>query len=169
MAEEKRQRGEVGLDRGEMGLDRIQTAKIASTSLPFPMNHFKFNFLGQFEIIVGSARVTHFHSDKVRALLAYLALEPKAHERAVLAALFWPEIAEKHARTNLRSAIYRLRQALDVATSGSAAQLLTVSRQSVQLNAEGAIIDVHRFQMLLDEAAATSPPPLEALAEAVDL
>jgi len=133
------------------------------------MSHFTFNFLGQFEVMVGRVRVTDFYSDKARALLAYLALEPKTHERAVLAALLWPEIADKHARTNLRSTLYRLRQTLDAAAPLAAAQLLTVSRQSVQLNAEGAIIDVHRFQMLLDEAAATSPPPLETLAGAIDL
>ncbi|MCB0087097.1 MAG: NACHT domain-containing protein [Caldilineaceae bacterium] len=157
------------LDRGEMGLAHIQTAGSPLFSLPISMSHFTFKFLGQFEIIVDSAHVTDFYSDKARALLAYLALEPKAHKRAELAALFWPEIADKHARTNLRSTLYRLRQTLDAAASGASAQLLTISRRSVQFNTESAIVDVYRFQTRLDEAAASSPPPLEALAEAVDL
>lgn len=51
---------------------------------------------------------------KYRALLAYLAIaRPRGfHSRDVLAALFWPELDQDRARSNLRRALYELRQDL---------------------------------------------------------
>ncbi len=55
-----------------------------------------------------------FESDKVRALLAYLAIEPgKAQRRETLVGLFWPETPEQRARANLNQAVYSLRHALE--------------------------------------------------------
>lgn len=42
---------------------------------------------------------------KSLALLAYLSLEPRAHARDSLAALFWPECPQAKARANLRSSL----------------------------------------------------------------
>lgn len=61
---------------------------------------FTLHFLGKFEIVVGTQPVTDFYSDKVRALLVYLALEPRAHTRMELATLLWPEIGDNYARAN---------------------------------------------------------------------
>ena len=55
-------------------------------------------FLGTFELTRDGTPVTRFHSDKVRALMAYLATEAdRSHPRATLAALLWPEQAEQAA------------------------------------------------------------------------
>lgn len=50
---------------------------------------------------------------KSLALLAYLALEKGSHGRDCLAALFWPECDQKHARGNLRSSVFDLSGILD--------------------------------------------------------
>ncbi|MEM7134386.1 MAG: BTAD domain-containing putative transcriptional regulator [Chloroflexota bacterium] len=107
-------------------------------------------FLGRFEVIVDKTPVIDFHSDKARALLSYLALEPQIHPRTVLATLLWPEIGDKHARTNLRNTLHRLRQTLDSVDPGVAEQVLMVTRQTVQFNIDNALIDVLRFQKLSD-------------------
>ncbi|MBV7333699.1 AAA family ATPase [Chloroflexi bacterium TSY] len=149
------------------------------------MTQFTFNLFGKFEISVDAAPVTDFHSDKARALLAYLVLEPNKHMRQELAALLWPEIGDQYARANLRNTLHRLRQTLDRASAGAADHLLSVTRQAVWFNTNSAFVDVHRFQSLLDSESAqhghkstlrpqtlSSEPSstrLEQLAEAVAL
>ena len=55
-----------------------------------------------------------------RPLLAFLALHPGLHERAGLAARFWPDAAPGAARASLRTAVWELRRALgEAAVSGS--------------------------------------------------
>ena len=51
--------------------------------------------------------------EKVGSLLAYLAVESnRPHRREVLAELFWPELSDDHARSNLRYALFKLREGL---------------------------------------------------------
>ena len=114
--------------------------------------------------------MTDFHSDKVRALLAFLALEPREHTRAELAALFWPETGDTSARANLRSALHRLRQTLDAVEPGSSDRLLTISRQSIRFNPEAASVDVHRFLAAVQDAqSASSAVDVDPLEEAAAL
>ena len=69
--------------------------------------------LGRFEVTLDSQAVTGFRSDKVRLLLAYLAVEAdRAHRRDTLAGLFWPGYAPSSALTSLRTALANLRQVL---------------------------------------------------------
>ena len=46
------------------------------------------------------------------ALLAWLALHPGEHPRAVLAELLWPQLAASNARRGLREAVWSLRRSL---------------------------------------------------------
>lgn len=133
------------------------------------MTQFAFQFFGKFQICVGTKPVSDFHSDKARALLSYLAIEPQEHTRVGLATLLWPDIGDRYARTNLRNTLYRLRQTLEAAAPGAADKLLTVARQSVQFNVTDAAVDVHRFQTLLDNATADARTQLDQLQEAVNL
>lgn len=64
------------------------------------MTDFIFRFLGTYQVSADAIPVTDFHSDKARALLAYLVLEPREHARATLAALLWPEIGDEYACAN---------------------------------------------------------------------
>lgn len=68
--------------------------------------------------------------DKGRALLAYLAMEPRWHARDWLAALFWPD-AEKQ-RSNLRQVLSNLRTALG--DKDASTPLLLVERNAVRFN-----------------------------------
>lgn len=115
------------------------------------MTPFIFNFFGKFEVIAADTSVTDFHSDKARALLAYLAIEPLQHTRRALAALLWPDIADKHALTNLRNTFYRLRQTLDNALPLASEQLFITTRQTIQCNTAQVTIDTLRFQLWLDQ------------------
>jgi DNA-binding SARP family transcriptional activator len=57
--------------------------------------------------------VTSFKSNKVRALLAYLAVEvDRPHRREVLAGLLWLKWPDQDALSNLRYALSDLRQAI---------------------------------------------------------
>src|SRR5436190_20571312 len=84
---------------------------------------------GTFEVTVHTEPVAAFPTDKIRGLLAYLALEShtevgargsRPHRREALASLFWPDMADSLALTNLRLALHRLREALDRAVPGAA-------------------------------------------------
>ncbi|MCB4358595.1 BTAD domain-containing putative transcriptional regulator [Quatrionicoccus australiensis] len=68
---------------------------------------------GGFSALRGQQPLPDFAYDKVRALLAYLAIEAeRAHSRAHLADLFWPDADHDTARNNLRHALFNLRKVL---------------------------------------------------------
>ena len=121
-------------------------------------------------------RSTRFEYAKVRALLAYLAVE--AHRpctRGELAALLWPEQPERAARASLSQALSTLRAAL-----GDQARdrpLLVADTNSVQLHPAGPIaVDVARLLALVGQLEAhphrsrrTCTPCAERLREATAL
>ena len=86
---------------------------------------------------------------KARALLAYLALEPRPHRRGALMGLLWPEMAEADARNNLRVTVARLRRALKQA--GLTDEALHSDRHSVALEPDVLTVDRRRFALLLGE------------------
>ena len=117
--------------------------------------------LGPFQATLNGRPLTNLPTDKIRALLVYLALHPQhAIPRHKLAALFWPEQADGTARQNLRQSLYRLRQALDHVIPESSATLLAISRTTVQLNSPYVTIDVLQFEKMLAQ---------NRVAEAADL
>ena len=68
--------------------------------------------LGPFQATLDGQAV-EFATDKVRALLAYLAVESdRPHARESLAGLLWPDYAESSARQSLTQALFSLRTAL---------------------------------------------------------
>jgi len=89
--------------------------------------------LGPFQVSLGGKPLEAILPSKARALLAYLALEPRrAHSRQALAELLWPDYAPAVALTNLRNTLSRLRAAL-----GDRQQdppFLLITRHSVRLN-----------------------------------
>ena len=58
------------------------------------MPHLSVRLLGGLQVLVDDIPVTAFESDKVRALLAYLAVEARPHPRLALADLLWPAMPE---------------------------------------------------------------------------
>ena len=77
------------------------------------MPHLQLTLLGAFQATLDGQPVVGFESNKVRALLAYLAVEAdRPHPRATLACLLWPERSDCDALANLRYALSNLRQAI---------------------------------------------------------
>ena len=67
--------------------------------------------LGPPEVSVEERRL-RFGTKKSLALLCYLAAEGGRHSRRELAELLWPQSDERHARTDQRSALAKLRKTL---------------------------------------------------------
>jgi DNA-binding SARP family transcriptional activator len=77
------------------------------------MAYLVLSFLGGIQAVLNEHPLTGFESNKVRALLAYLAVEADhPHRRESLAALLWPEFPEAATLTNLRAALSDLRRQL---------------------------------------------------------
>ena len=77
------------------------------------MAHLSLSLLGAFQATLDGKPITGFESAKVRALLAYLALEADGpHRRESLAGLLWPDRPEQVARHNLRHALSVLRKVI---------------------------------------------------------
>mgnify|MGYP001065310328 CR=1 FL=1 len=118
------------------------------------MRQIAIRLLGPFEVTVDGAPATGFAYAKVRALLAYLAVERQsAHSRAELAALLWPEQPESSARASLSQALTTLRGALG--DRGAEEPLLLADSQHVRLNPRAPLeVDVTRFLAELADAEA---------------
>ena len=73
------------------------------------MAHLSLSCLGPFHVMLDGQPVTGFKSNKVRGLLAYLAVESeRPHHREVLAGLLWPDWPDSEALSNLRYALSNL-------------------------------------------------------------
>jgi WD40 repeat protein/DNA-binding SARP family transcriptional activator len=100
------------------------------------------NLLGSFQVQRNRALVTRFRGNKVRALLAYLAVEADQHfTRSALAGLLWPDQPERLALRNLTQALIRLGEALGDLP-------LLVTRHAIQWHEEAAEVDVRLFARL---------------------
>lgn len=113
------------------------------------MTRLTIRTLGPFQVHLDGEPVTRFDSDKVRGLLAYLALESeRPHRREKLAGLLWPDFPERSARTNLRSALANLRKVIgDQAVEPN---FLLVDRQTIQFNRESDYeLDSDKFNKLV--------------------
>lgn len=99
------------------------------------MSHLSLSVLGEFQILKDGVPIQTIESDKVRALLAYLAVEADcAHKRESLIGLLWPDYPDPAARHNLRQALFNLRRALDDHTATP--PYLVISRAAIQFNRE---------------------------------
>jgi predicted ATPase/DNA-binding SARP family transcriptional activator len=112
------------------------------------MTQLSLAFLGQYRVSLAGTPVAGFESDKVRALLAYLAVEAPAQRREVLAALLWPEMPEASARHNLSQVLFNLRQV--IRDREAQPPFLLVSRDAIQFNPDSDYtLDIALFQRLL--------------------
>jgi DNA-binding SARP family transcriptional activator len=109
--------------------------------------------LGGFRAERSGEPIATFESNKVRALLAYLAVEAgRSHQRSALAGLLWPDHPEELARTNLRHVLRQLRQTLP--DQHGAPPILLTTQQTIQINPAGVFtLDVTQFAELLRASA----------------
>ncbi len=121
--------------------------------------------LGSFTAALDGKVLRGFESDKVRALLVYLAVESeRSHWREKLAALLWPEMPATHAHANFNQALYNLRSLLG--ERQAEIPHLIVTRQAVQFNPQcGFQMDARDFSQLLRECELHTHPRLETCAE----
>ncbi len=122
------------------------------------MARLSLSLLGPFQVFLDDEPVVDFATDKVRALLVYLAVEAdRPHRRDTLAGLLWPDQPEHKARQNLRQALSYLRQTLgersDAEHEGQdVSPFLLVTRQTVQFNAaSGHWLDIAAFKTLAQD------------------
>src|SRR5512138_820090 len=112
------------------------------------MTRLALSLLGPFQASLDGTAISGFESDRVRALLAYLAVEHGSpHPRLALTGLLWPDWPETSALTNLRNALAVLRKA--VGDREAAAPLLRVEREALQFQVGAeAWVDWIAFQSL---------------------
>jgi DNA-binding SARP family transcriptional activator len=113
------------------------------------MSRLAITLLGSYRVTLDGLPLTTFATDKVRALLAYLAVESgRPLRREALASLLWPDRPRTLAYTNLRQALYHLRRALNDGPTSPPHLLTTV--KEVQLNPAGDHwLDVEEFEALV--------------------
>jgi predicted ATPase/DNA-binding SARP family transcriptional activator/Tfp pilus assembly protein PilF len=151
----------------------------SSSALEWRTVDLQLQLFGAFSAKDALGREIPFRSNKIRALLAYLAVEhERPHRRETLAALLWGNSPDSRARQNLRMALTRLSHSLVLTRVSRGAPLLHITRYTVQLtpSPERHWIDVVEFDRLAQQAAglARSEPDYGALtggwlAQAVDL
>jgi predicted ATPase/DNA-binding SARP family transcriptional activator len=114
------------------------------------MPRIAIDLLGPLQIRIDGAPAGGFESDKVRALLVYLAAEPdRPHRRGALAGLLWPERSDRAALLNLNQALANLRRA--IGDRDAAVPLLLVTREAIQLSrAAGCTVDLAAFTALAE-------------------
>jgi DNA-binding SARP family transcriptional activator len=110
------------------------------------MRTLSLTLLGTFSAALDGRPLGGLTYAKLRALLAYLAVErDQAHSRAHLAALLWPDMPERQARHNLSQAIATLRTVLGDRSDTS--PLLLTDTATIQL-APALVVDVDALRLV---------------------
>ncbi len=115
------------------------------------MPFLQLQCFGIFQVkLAGNSRVP-FGTEKVRALLAYLAIEcDHPVTRQFLTGLLWPDQPEKTAQHNLRQALSTLRKLLQ--DESHEEPFILVIGDSLQFNTRAdQWVDVHRFQEQMEK------------------
>src|SRR5512137_1463937 len=114
------------------------------------MPQLGMEFLGLFRVSLDGKPLLTFESNKVRALLAYLATESqRPHSRESLAALLWPEWPDRASLSNLRYALSDLRKVIGDRTASP--PFLLINRENIQFNqASEHTLDIAEFTTLAE-------------------
>lgn len=128
------------------------------------MAHLSLSLVGPFRVTLDGTPCTDFKSSKVRALLAYLAVEAdRLHPRETLAGLLWPDWPDRDALSNLRYALSDLRRTIGDRESDP--PFLLITHTTLQFNtASDHWLDVAAFNEMV-----TDPSAVDRLEQAVDL
>lgn len=131
------------------------------------MARLAIRLLGTWHITLDGEPITRFESNKVRALLAWLVMEPhQAHSRERLAGLLWPDQPEPVARHSLRQALANLRQTLG--DRESASSFLRITPGTVQFDPNSDYrLDASRFEALIASSEAHTHACLETCARCI--
>jgi predicted ATPase/DNA-binding SARP family transcriptional activator len=131
----------------------------------------KITLFGGLSVRQGDRIITRFKSQKIGALLAYLAyhLRPM-HAREVLIDLFWPESTLEAGRNSLSVALSSLRHQLEPPGTPASA-IIRADRFSVGLNPAAVTTDVAEFEAVIKAAAkaGSTTEQIQFLTQAADL
>ncbi len=110
------------------------------------LGRLELTLLGPFHASLDGEAITAFKSNKVRALLAYLAVEAdRPQRREALAALLWPDWPARSAMNNLRFTLADLRRSLKDRQADP--PFLLITRESIQFNrASDSWVDLAEFE-----------------------
>lgn len=122
------------------------------------MSHLAIFLLGSFRVTLDDVPLTSFATDKVRALLAYLAVEAnRPHRRDTLLDLLWPDCPPAAAHNNLRQTLYQLRH--NLAGSQGPDPHLLVTAKEVQFDPAGDYwLDVAEYETCYSVSRTHHPP-----------
>ncbi len=109
------------------------------------MKTLAVKLLGPLSADIDGQPVQGLKTNKVRALLAYLAIESdRPARRETLAGMFWPEFSERRARANLSQALFTLRHS--IGDDSAAHPFLIVNRHTVQFTPDKRLwVDARAF------------------------
>ena len=135
------------------------------------MASLSLGLLGPVRIQRNAHLATGFKSNKVRALLVYLAMEAgRSHARGVLAGLLWPDVPDRVALSNLRFALSNLRNT--IGDHNASPPFLIITRDTIEFDtAADCEVDVAIFHRYLAEARQLSSGQMaiDSLKQAVAL
>ena len=119
--------------------------------------HLVLSLLGGLQVELDGHPVTEFKSNKVRALLAYLAVEAgRPQRREALAGLLWPDQNDRAALGNLRYSLASLRRTLG--DRSAATPFLLITHDTIQFNrASDSWLDVVELERQIADARARPP------------
>jgi len=112
------------------------------------------SYLGTQQITRANQPITNFISNKVPALLAYLAVTRRAHSRDKLAALLWGEMSDTDAKNNLRQALANLKKYFE--------DELTITRDAIEFTGS-AFVDSLEFDSTLRSASSLNLEPASVM------
>jgi len=115
------------------------------------------HFFGSFKAQLNDHLPIESRAKRIEALLAFLAVESdRAHRRDSLVGLFFPEMPDEQARTNLRQTLTRLRRAIDDQNANP--PFLLITRESTHFNTDSNhYLDVESFTQFLKGCPAHRP------------
>ncbi|MEZ4643176.1 MAG: tetratricopeptide repeat protein [Chloroflexota bacterium] len=129
--------------------------------------HLSLSLLGKFQAVLDGEPLPESRSKKIEALLIYLVMErQQAHRRESLVGLFFPDMTDEDARTNLRQTLRRLSKTLQSETTTPS--FLRQQRESLQFNVESDYhLDVAEFETLIAGCAQHRPQANQLCADCI--
>ena len=108
------------------------------------MSKLRLCFFGPPDVLLDGKTVT-FNTRHALALLIYLVITKRNHQRDSLATLLWPESGQSQARSLLRSSLHDIKQTLR-------GEWIIANRETVGMNPDADYwVDVNEFRILIDE------------------
>ena len=115
--------------------------------------------LGPPEVGLKEQPPLRFRTKKASALLCYLAAKGGRHPRRELAELLWPRSEEHHARTDLRSVLYKLRKSLgEESTHDEEGGFFIIDGDLLGLEPKGIELDLNALRTAVSLARSETSP-----------